>query len=660
MSSPADHPVPGTSSEDERDSAFRAARRHTTRVRILRTVLPILSIVMLASYGVSIETTLKTDDGRINTGKINVSGTALTASSPEYRGYNKDGSQFYVTAERAVQDIKGRRRTQLSNISARMTEPNGIITNLTASRGFYSQKTKVLELLDDIKIKSSNGLRANLSRAIVGTANRIISSNRPVAVSMPSGNIDGKKMTMHQKKRIITFFGGVKARLKATSGTKSKEEAKKTTSSGQPAFGNPNQPTHVTSSRLRIDDNAHTATFTGKVKADQDQSQLLAPRLVIHYTSAPPGRQPSRQPGASTGTVKRIVASKNIVVHQPDGTVTSTTAEFYPIQKTAQFLGAVVIAAKNGGRITGDRALIDTVTSMATVLGNVVVRQQRNVLRGRRLVINRKAGTTALSSPGPTPNKPALITARFYQNAKSGPRAKRKPAKARRSFAGGSTFRTDPNAPIDIIAHKFEADDNTGKATFTGKVKAKQDEFTLRSEVLIASYGGAAFAGTQSGTSSKGNKLDIKKIRAERKVIVTSGPDQKATGDWADFDLAKNIVVVGGKEVKLTRGKNVITGPKLVINLTTGISRIVTKTSKAGIKPRPLANVTPAPGVLPDLNNKPTFREWPKNGKADPDCAPGRMCLRIDRDPRKPSRTKKIKKPTPRRNSGWSTVPTPR
>ena len=58
-------------------------------------------------------------------------------------------------------------------------------------------------------------------------------------------------------------------------------------------------------------------------------------------------------------------------------------------------------------------------------------------------------------------------------------------------------------------------------------------------------------------------------------MIVTSKNGQNATGDWADFNVKENQVVLGG-DVILTQDKNVVRGSKLTIDMLTGESVIHT------------------------------------------------------------------------------------
>src|SRR5205085_10024996 len=64
----------------------------------------------------------------------------------------------------------------------------------------------------------------------------------------------------------------------------------------------------------------------------------------------------------------------------------------------------------------------------------------------------------------------------------------------------------------------------------------------------------------------------INRLEAKGNVVVTQ-KDQTATGDTGLFDMKSNTVTMTGN-VLLTQGSNVLRGEKLVVDLTTGVSRV--------------------------------------------------------------------------------------
>jgi len=66
---------------------------------------------------------------------------------------------------------------------------------------------------------------------------------------------------------------------------------------------------------------------------------------------------------------------------------------------------------------------------------------------------------------------------------------------------------------------------------------------------------------------------------------------QTATADWAIFDVMANTMLMGD-DVTVSRGKNMANGPRLRIDLTTGMYRF--ETDRGPAPPQP-----PAPPIRP-------------------------------------------------------------
>lgn len=193
-----------------------------------------------------------------------------------------------------------------------------------------------------------------------------------------------------------------------------------------------------------------------------------------------------------------------------------------------------------------------------------------------------------LSSPAAPGLAAGRIASRFHQPEARPTRSQAAPD----GDAGGWRFHTNPNAPIDISADVLDVDDKARTATFRGDVHAVQGDFSIRTVELVATYSGQAgldLVQPQTEAATKGGAAQLQRVQARKKVVVTSKGDQSATGDWADFDVKANTVVLGG-DVVLTQGRNVVRGPRLVIDMTTGLSRMETGRvagSEAGAAPPP-------------------------------------------------------------------------
>ena len=134
-------------------------------------------------------------------------------------------------------------------------------------------------------------------------------------------------------------------------------------------------------------------------------------------------------------------------------------------------------------------------------------------------------------------------------------------------------FSQNRNQPMHIEAQRLELRDKDKVATFTGNVQVVQGDTTLKCKMLVVYYDqnntpGAVKASTPGPQGSQ----QIRRLEAKGGVIVTQR-DQVATGDNGTFDVSSNTVTLSGNVV-VNQGPNVTRGERLVVDLTTGVSRV--------------------------------------------------------------------------------------
>jgi lipopolysaccharide export system protein LptA len=148
-------------------------------------------------------------------------------------------------------------------------------------------------------------------------------------------------------------------------------------------------------------------------------------------------------------------------------------------------------------------------------------------------------------------------------------------------------FSQNRDQPIQIEAASLEMRDKKKEATFTGNVKVVQGDTTMTSKTLVVFYESNSASGApppanakaaaksapiQSATPGPGGASSIKRLEARGNVVVTQ-KDQVVTGETAVFDTKTNLVTMLGGVV-LTQGKNVLRGDRLLVDMTTGVSRV--------------------------------------------------------------------------------------
>ena len=133
-------------------------------------------------------------------------------------------------------------------------------------------------------------------------------------------------------------------------------------------------------------------------------------------------------------------------------------------------------------------------------------------------------------------------------------------------------FSKNRGQPVKIQAATLEVRDKDKIATFTGDVRVVQGDTEMRSKVMVVFYeeepGKPSMPAAQPGPSGS---QQIRRMEAKGGVVVTQ-KDQTAVGDTADFEMQSNTVTLTGNVV-VTQGQDVVKGHKLVVDLTTGVSK---------------------------------------------------------------------------------------
>jgi lipopolysaccharide export system protein LptA len=189
-------------------------------------------------------------------------------------------------------------------------------------------------------------------------------------------------------------------------------------------------------------------------------------------------------------------------------------------------------------------------------------------------------------------------------------------------------FSQNRDQPIQIEAATLEMRDKKKEATFSGNVKVVQGDTTMTSKILVVFYDStpgaaapaanstkaakAAPAPIQAATPGPGGASSIRRLEARGSVVVTQ-KDQVVTGETAVFDTKTNLITMLGGIV-LTQGKNVLRGDRLMVDMTTGVSRVESdsgrvqglfQSSGQGGPAIPGMAPTPTPSAAPNGSNKP-------------------------------------------------------
>jgi lipopolysaccharide export system protein LptA len=134
-------------------------------------------------------------------------------------------------------------------------------------------------------------------------------------------------------------------------------------------------------------------------------------------------------------------------------------------------------------------------------------------------------------------------------------------------------FSQNRDQPVRIRAVALEVREKDRIATFSGDVHVVNGDTELRCKALTVFYDDDSGAKVMKAVDSgPGGERQIKRIEAKGGVTVVQ-KDQNAFGDTAIFNMRDNMVTLVGNVI-VTQGGSVMRGQRLVVDLTSGVSKM--------------------------------------------------------------------------------------
>ena len=130
-------------------------------------------------------------------------------------------------------------------------------------------------------------------------------------------------------------------------------------------------------------------------------------------------------------------------------------------------------------------------------------------------------------------------------------------AEAAAPAGNGLMSKSDSNAPITINSDSFQADLNGKTGTWSGNVVVVQGDMKLRANTVHMS--------TVNGKADK--------VLADGNVVVDSPKSGIVTGDKGVYNVVPRTVLMTGNVV-MKKGKDVMRGAQLTVNLNTGLANL--------------------------------------------------------------------------------------
>jgi len=130
-------------SEDERARAFRAARRHSILVKVLRVCLPIAAVGVVSLFFIPTQLSFEIDGATASLDGVAIESGNLKMVNPTLSGVHDDYGRYDIRADTATQKVETPNKVVLQDISGTLVSPEDDITRLSGDGAFHRSADRI-------------------------------------------------------------------------------------------------------------------------------------------------------------------------------------------------------------------------------------------------------------------------------------------------------------------------------------------------------------------------------------------------------------------------------------------------------------------------------------------------------------------------------------
>lgn len=204
-----------TMSRGDSERTFRAARRHSRVVRLLRISIPVGVVLVCAGLFLVAYFNPLRMIGKlpIDISNLVVAGSKITMEHPRLSGFTHDARAYELSADAAKQDLTKPDLIELRNLRAKVEMQDKTSIQMSAVTGLYDSKSETLKLDQNIELSSSTGYSGYLSEATVDIRKGYVVSEHPVELHLLQGKLTANRLEIINSGALVRFDRGVNMQL---------------------------------------------------------------------------------------------------------------------------------------------------------------------------------------------------------------------------------------------------------------------------------------------------------------------------------------------------------------------------------------------------------------------------------------------------------------
>jgi lipopolysaccharide transport protein LptA len=359
--------------EPRRALTLDAARRHTVVVLYIRRALMVMAgallIVLLAYFIKAPSTIIPTDNPD----------EAVKMVNPVYSGRTTDDLPYRITADSAVRLLRSPDNMKLENPVLNFLRNEGAGQSVVlALGGEYNAQSEILELQQDVNLKTDDGYACKTGHARILIKDKRIEGDQAIACTGSFGQAGGNAYEINDGYSEFVFKNGMTARLIPEQSSDFLAAPDTAPQDGKPVT----KPKAPAPSKLSfggdapIDVKADLAVYkgpktvlTGNVFLRQETSDISADQMNMFREELDQTNNGIEAQIVKYGNINRIVAVGNFKYVTPDSSVTGKKGVYERDKNIITVTGNVKYVQTNGSSARGEILTYDLATNKVTFGG---------------------------------------------------------------------------------------------------------------------------------------------------------------------------------------------------------------------------------------------------------------------------------------------------
>ena len=189
---------------------------HDRKIRLLAVVLPGLLGMVAAAMVIGPLFTHGEISFLLDRTKVASTSERIRVSQAMYRGEDKDGRPFTLTAGSAVQKSLADPTVRMEDLAARIRLDDGP-AELTATRGYYDYKGEIVRVEGPVRFSAADGYRIVTDNVMIDLNNRRLFGSGGVSGAIPAGTFSADRLSADLDQRILTLDGNVRMQFQNNS-----------------------------------------------------------------------------------------------------------------------------------------------------------------------------------------------------------------------------------------------------------------------------------------------------------------------------------------------------------------------------------------------------------------------------------------------------------